>query len=59
MNFAKNSISMKILYKSGQNHVSWIDLDTETSLERFLGHLSKKWGQQKLVQLGALIVITF
>ena len=33
---------MKILYKNGQNHVSWIDLDTETSLDLFSEYLSIK-----------------
>ena len=47
---------MKILYKSSQNHVTWIDLDTETSLDRFLDHLSTNWYQQKLVELGAIKV---
>ena len=54
INVAKNSIWIKIFHKSGKNHVTSIDLDTQTSLDQFSEHLSMKYGQQKLVQFGTL-----
>ena len=42
INFAQNSILVKICQKTGENHVGSIGFHTKTSLDRFFKHFSTK-----------------